>query len=57
MKNWNQMAAVENAHTCRAKAASLREPPDCPPAVKAKMRLLVAQWDNLAAEYESAIHK
>jgi len=51
------MAAVENAHTCRAKAASLREPPDCPPAVKAKMRLLVAQWDNLAAEYESAIHK
>jgi len=57
MKNWNQTAAVENAHACRAKAASLKAPPDCSPAVKAKLRLIAAQWDDLAAEYESTILK
>ena len=51
------MAAVKNAQACRARAASLREPPDSSPAVKAKMRLIAAQWDDLAVEYEAAILK
>ena len=55
MKNSNQMVTIENARACRAKAAALREPADCSPAVKAKMQIIAAQWDDLAAEYESSI--
>ena len=51
------MAAVKNAHACRAKAASLREPAEYSPAIKAKMQVIAAQWDDLAAEYESAVLK
>jgi hypothetical protein len=59
MKNQNQIAAMENAHACRAKAAALREGirNDYSEAVAAKMRTVARQWDDLAADYETSILK
>jgi hypothetical protein len=59
MKNQNQIAAIENALACRAKAAALREGihRDYSEVVAEKMRTVAQQWDDLAADYETSTLK
>jgi hypothetical protein len=59
MKNQNQIAAIENALACRAKAAALREGihRDYSESVAEKMRDVARQWDDLAADYETSTLK